>query len=267
MTASTSRRGSSCDYILFEVRRAPRRAALATAIGGVLAVLGTHTLLLRFPEGAIRFMEQAFRIEGLASVLLINDLLAAYFVTFFLGLGGLLDATVTAREEGRLELLLAKPLRARVLLAARASPILVTAGLVGAVVALAIELTVPRYLVPGEAITAAGALGSSLTLVGLGVILLSALLPVFVLLRDRLHALLIAAMVWLGPVLPVGFFIYRPDLFDGGRGIASFLLLPSLLWHDSVATWLGPATLAASLPFAAMMLTLAGWVLERTDAR
>jgi hypothetical protein len=255
------------DYFLFEARRAPRRAAVATAIGGVLVVLGTHALLVRFPPALFRFMEQAFRIEGLAAILLINDLLAAYFVTFFLGLGGLLDATVTSREEGGLEILLAKPIRGRVLLTARATPVLVAAAVAGSIVAFVVGLTVPRYLAPHDAITPGGALGSSLGIVALGLFLLSVLLPLFVILRDRLYALLLAAMVWIGPVLPTGFFIYRPDLFDAHPGSASSIVLASLLWHDGVAAWLGPLALAASLPFGAIMVMLAGRILERSDAR
>ena len=253
------------DYLRFEAMRAPRRAALATALGGGVAVLGAHALVLRLPASMWRFMEQAFRVEGMASILLVNDLLAAYFVTFFLGLGGLLDATVTAREEGRLEILLAKPVRARLLVAARAVPILVTATAAGIVVAIAIAVTVPRYLSPGDAISAGGTLGAALFLVALGALALSALLPVLVVLRDRLLALLLAALVWLAPVLPTGFFIYRPDLF--GDGAASFTVLPALLWHDGVAAWLGPVALGAALPFGAAMVVLAGRILERSDAR
>jgi hypothetical protein len=120
------------DYFLLEARHAPRRPATAMTIGAALVVLGTHALLSRLPADAIGFMEQAFRIEGTAAVFLMNDLLAVYFATYFVGLMGLLAATVTAREEDRLEILLAKPIRARVLLAARAWPVLLTAAASGA---------------------------------------------------------------------------------------------------------------------------------------
>lgn len=254
-------------YLLFEARRAPWRAALAATGGGALVVFATHALFARFPPTVLRFMEQAFAIEGFGSILLINDLLAAYFVTFFVGLGSLLDATVTAREEGRLELLLAKPIRASVLVAARVSPILVTSALTGSAVAVVIALAVEPHLAPGDPITVRGALGSSLFLVALGVTMLSVLVPVFVVLRDRLQALLVGALAWIGPLLPAGFFIYRPDLFDDGGGIGAFVLVPSLLWHYDVASWLGPVALAVSLSIGAVMVVLGGRILERTDAR
>ncbi len=257
----------SRDYVLFEARRAPLRAALATAAGGVLVVLGSHALILRLPAAVLRFMEQAFRVDGLAAVLLVNDLLAVYFVTFFVGLGSVVDATVAAREEGRLELVLAKPISGRALIGARLAPVLVTAAATGAIVAIAVALAVSRHVGVGDSITASGALGSSLALVALGVVLLSTLLPLLALSRDRLQALLLAAMVWLGPVLPTGFFIYRPDMFETESGHVAILLLPALLWHDATAAWLGPVALVACIPFGASMVALAGWLLERADAR
>ncbi len=257
----------SADYLVFEARRAPCRAAIASIVGGVLVVLGSHALIIRLPATVLRFMEQAFRLDGIASLLLINDLLAVYFVTFFVGLGSIVDATIATREEGRLELLLAKPIRGRVLLAARVGPVLGLTVVAGTAVALAAALSVSRHLAPGDAITTAGAMGSGLFLVALGVALLSLLLPLLVVARDRLQALLLAAMLWIGPLLGTAFFIYRPDLFeplDGGR---TWLVLPSLLWHDATAAWLGPVALAASLVFATSMLALGGRLLERFDAR
>lgn len=258
--------GVSRDYLLIEARRAPRRAALAMAVGGILVVLGSHALIVRLPSPVLRFMEQAFRIEGMASVLLINDLLVAYFVGFFLGLGSIIDATVAAREESRLEIIVAKPIRGSVLLAARVGPVLATAAATASVVAIAIAIAVSRHLGAGDPITGCGALGSSLFLVALGLTLLSALLPFLVIARDRLQAMLLATMTWIAPLLPAGFFIYRPDLFVSEHGGASHLLLPSLLWHDATAAWLGPVALAASIPFSVLMMMLAGWLLERSGA-
>jgi len=262
--AATSRLG---DYVLQEALHAPRRAPLAMAIGGALTVLGAHALLVRFPAAALRFLEQAFRIEGIAAILLINDLLAAYFVTYFVGLAGLLAATVTAREENQLEILLAKPLRARVLLAARVSPVLLSAAAAGVVVSVVIALAVRPHVRSSDMVSTAGALGSSLVFVGLALALLTALLPLLVRMRDGFHALLVGVVVWLAPVLPTAFFIYRPDLFGAAGRHGSVVVLPALLWHDATSAWLGPLTLGAAIPFGAAMVALAGVALERTDAR
>jgi ABC-type Na+ efflux pump permease subunit len=259
--------GSLRDYFVLEARHAPRRASLVAAIAGVLVVLGTHALLLRVPEQLIRFLERAFRVQGMASVLLINDLLATYFVAYFVALVGLLDATVVAREEDRLEILLAKPIRARVLLAARAAPSLLMGAGAGAVIAICTALAVAPHRVAGDMISVLGALGAGLALVALAAVLLSALLPALVRMRDGFHALLVASIVWIAPLMPTAAFMYRPDAFEAHPGLEHVIVLASLLWNDATSAWLGPAALALAIPVAAISIAAAGVLLERSDAR
>ncbi|WP_437571077.1 hypothetical protein [Sorangium sp. So ce542] len=259
--------GSLRGYFAHEARRAPRRTSLAAAIAGALVVLGTHALLVRMPAQLIRFMEQAFGIEGMAAVLLINDLLAVYFVAYFVALAGLVDATVTAREEHRLEILLAKPIRARVLLAARTAPSLLAGAGAGAAVAACTALAVAPHIAANDMVSAAGALGGGLALVALALALLSALLPLFARMRDGFHALLVASAVWLAPLLPTAAFMYRPDAFEAREGLRDAVVLASLLWNDATSAWLGPAALALAVPLAAIAIAAAGVLLERADAR
>ncbi|WP_437734589.1 hypothetical protein [Sorangium sp. So ce1335] len=259
--------GSLRGYFALEARRAPRRASLAAAVAGALVVLGSHALIVRLPEQVIRFMEQAFAIEGMASVLLINDLLAVYFVAYFVALAGLVDATVTAREEHRLELLLAKPVRARVLVAARTAPSLLAGAGAGVVVAACTALAVAPYIEAVDMISAAGALGAGLFLVALAIALLSALLPLLVRMRDGFLALLVASAAWIAPLLPTAAFIYRPDAFEPHEGLREAIVLASLLWRDATSTWLGPVALAIAIPLAAISIAASGVLLERTDAR
>ncbi|WP_434045127.1 MULTISPECIES: hypothetical protein [Sorangium] len=258
--------GSLRGYFALEARRAPRRISLVAAIAGVLVVLGSHALIVRLPAQVIRFLEQAFDIEGMAAVLLINDLLATYFVAYFVALAGLVDATVTAREEHRLELLLAKPIRPRVLLAARAAPSLLAGAGAGVVVAACTAVAVAPYIEARDMISAAGALGSGLFLVALAIALLSALLPLLVRMRDGFHALLVASGAWIAPLMPTAAFIYRPDAFEAHEGLREASVLASLLWSDATSAWLGPAALAIAVPLAAIAVAAAGVLLERTDA-
>jgi hypothetical protein len=259
--------GSLRDYFLLEARHTPRRASIAAAIWGVAAVLGTHAMLVRFPARAILFMEQAFLIRGMAAVLLINDLLAAYFAAYFVGLAGLLASVVAAHEEKRLELLLAKPIRARVLVAARVCPVLVAAAASGVVVAFVTALAILPHLAPGDMVTFAGALGGGLFLTALAVVLLSALLPVLVRMRDGFHALLVGSLVWLLPVMPTAVLIYRPDIFEAHQALRSTIAMPTLVWHDATSAWLGPAALAIAIPLCVVFVAMAGRVLEGTDTR
>ncbi|MDI1479584.1 hypothetical protein [Polyangium sp. y55x31] len=255
------------DYFLLEARHTPRRAPIAAAILGGLCVLATHELLVRFPPSAIHFLERAFDLQGIAAVLLINDLMAAYFAPFFVGLAGLLGAIVTAREEDQLEVLLAKPMRARVLLAARVWPILGAAAGAGAAVSIVTGLSIAAHLVPGDMVSAAGALGGGLFLTAFALLLLVMLLPLLVRMRDAFHALLVGSLVWLAPLMPSAVMIYRPDLYEGRAALRSAITLPSLVWHDAAAAWVGPLALLLSAPLCALFVRIAGRVLERTDTR
>jgi hypothetical protein len=253
------------DYFLLEARHAPLRVPLAMALWGVSAVFGTHALLVRFPERVIHFLEQAFRLDGIAAVLLINDVVAAYFATFFVGIIGLLTAVVNAREEAQLELLLAKPIRPRAFLAARVGPVLAGAAAAGLLIAGTTALAIRPYLARGDQVTAAGALGAGLFLVALALVMLAALLILLVRMRDSFHALLVASFVWLAPMIPTATFIYRPDVFDNHPMLRGTIVMATLLWHDATSTWLGPLALAAALPLTALCVALAGRVLEKTD--
>ncbi|WP_437715956.1 hypothetical protein WMF45_05795 [Sorangium sp. So ce448] len=266
MTSTTApAAGSLRGYFALEARHAPRRTALVAAIAGVLVVLGSHALLVRVPAQVIRFLEQAFHIEGMASVLLINDLLATYFVAYFVALAGLVDTTVTAREEHRLELLLVKPIRARVLLAARTAPSLLAGAGAGVVVAAGTALAVAPYIEASDMISVAGALGGGLFLVALAIALLSALLPLFVRMRDGFHALLVASGAWIALLMPTAALIYRPDAFEAREGLRDAIVLASLLWNDAISAWLGPAALMIAIPVAVIAIVAAGVLLERTD--
>lgn len=258
--------GSLRGYFALEARHAPLRTSLVAAIAGVLGVLGTHALLVRVPAQVIRFLEQAFEIEGIAAVLLINDLLAVYFVAYFVALAGLLSATVTAREEHRLEILLAKPIRARVLLAARTAPSLLAGAGAGVAVAVGTALTVAPYIGASDMISVAGALGGGLSLVALAIALLSALLPLLVRMRDSFHALLVASVAWLAPLMPTAAFLYRPDAFEARDGLRDGIVLASLLWNDATSAWLGPVALAIAIPLAMISIAAAGVLIKRTDA-
>lgn len=252
-------------YFLAEARAASWRAAAATAGGGVVAVLGTHLVLPLLPARAIRFLEQAFLIRGMASVLVINDLLAVYFVAYFVGLIGLIEATVAAREGRRLEILLAKPVAARTLLGARVGPVLALSAAAGGAVAGTTAAAVGPWVAPGDMVSVTGALGGCLCLVSLALALLSALLPLLVRMRESFHALLVASVAWLVTVMPAAALIYRPDLFASRRALRDAVVFITLVWHDATAAWLGPASLVLATAVCAAMIVVAGRLLERAD--
>jgi hypothetical protein len=230
----------------------------------MLAVPATHWLIERLPERVIRFMEAAFRVRGMAAVLLVNDLLAVYLTAFFAGLAGLLASIVALREESRLEILLAKPITPRLLVAARVWPVLASSGVAGVAVAATTAISIRRHVVAPDMVTATGALGGCLFLVALALVLLAALLPLLVRIRDGFHAFLVGSVVWLVPVLPSAVLIYRPDLFVDRELLRDAVVLASLVWHDAELAWIGPLALACAPLCCAGLVVVAGRGLART---
>lgn len=253
------------DHLAREWRHAPRRAPAAMILVGLAAVAFDHLLLPRFPATVIDFMRLGFRLDDLAGVLVLNDLMGVYFPTFFVGLTGSLAVVLGAREERRLELLLAKPIPADVFVAVRALPVLCTTAGVGLAVSAGVAVAVALQPQHGASVTPLAALGAGLALTALAVLLIAGLQLPFVRLRDPFTGLLVACLAWLATVMPTAVLLYRPDVF-AGRDVLLALTLPGLLWHAATIAWLGPLLLLLALPLAALLARAAGALLARSDA-
>ncbi|WAS96353.1 hypothetical protein [Nannocystis punicea] len=249
-----------------EWRFAPRRGPIVMMLVGVGCVAFNHLVLPLFPERAIAFMRAGFRLEDMAGVLALNDLMGVYFPTFFVGLASSLGVVLLAREEHRLELLLAKPVRTADFVAARALPVLAWTAAVGVGISAAMAVALALQGEVGRSVSPVGALGGGLFLTALAVVLLAALQIAFVRIRDPFTGLLVACGVWLGTSVPTAVLLYRPDAFAGHPVALHNLVMPSLLWHEATLGWLGPLCLLASLPLAVALARTAGAWLERSDA-
>jgi ABC-type Na+ efflux pump permease subunit len=254
------------DHVAREWRYAPRRDAVVIAIVGVGCVLFNHLVLPRFPERVLDFMQRGFRLADVAAVLALNDLMGVYFPTFFAGLANSLGVVLMAREEHRLELLLAKPVRARDFIAARLLPVLASTAVVGVSISAACAIAVAVHAGIGTSVSPAGALGSGLFLTALAVVLIAGLQIPFVRTRDPFIGWLLAAGLWLCTSIPTAVLLYRPDVYEARVALANSLAMPSLLWHDANLAWLGPLLLLAALPIATLLARAAGALLERSDA-
>lgn len=254
------------DHLAREWRYVPRRPAAIMALVGVGCVLFNHLVLPLFPERAIEFMRRGFRLDDLAGVLALNDLMGVYFPTFFVGLLGSLGVVLTAREEHRLEVLLAKPVPAGAFVASRTLPVLAATAAVGAAISVASALAVALHRGVGTSVGPAGVLGGGLALTALAVVLLAALQLVFVRLHDPFAGMLVACAAWFATSIPTAVLLYRPDAFAGREALVHGVAVPSLLWHDATMAWLGPLLLVATAPLAALLARAAGSVLERSDA-
>jgi ABC-type transport system involved in multi-copper enzyme maturation permease subunit len=254
------------DHLAREWQYVPRRAPAIMALVGVACVLFNHLVLPLFPERALEFMRRGFRLDDLAGVLVLNDLMGVYFPTFFLGLLGSLGVVLTAREEHRLEVLLAKPVPAGAFVAARTLPVLAATAAVGAAISVACAIAVALHRGIGTSVGPAGTLGGGLALTALAVVLLAALQIVFARLRDPFTGMLVACAAWLATSIPTAVLLYRPDAYDGREALLHGVAMPSLLWHEATMAWLGPLLLVAAAPITALLARAAGRVLERSDA-
>jgi hypothetical protein len=253
------------DYFLLEARHTPRRAPVLMTLAGASAIALCHLIFPRLPQKALAFMERGFLLRDMPAVLLFNDITAVYFAAFFVGLTGMLEVVVTPREEHRLELLLAKPVRPGAFLAARTWPVLATTLAVGVVVSAASAIAIGMEAASGASVSMMGGFGSGLSLTGLVLVQLSALGVGLVRMRDGFHALLVACGVWLLPMIPTATFLYRPDAFEGHEGLTSSIVLATLIWNDATLAWLGPVLLLAAIPICALLVRAGGALLERTD--
>lgn len=262
----SSTNASLRDYVLLEWRHASRRITWVVAIFGIFTVVITHLVFPLFPDRAILFMKQGFRLEDMAGVLLLNDLMGIYFPTYFLGLALSMDIVLAAREEHRLEILLAKPLRPSQFLLARALPVMASVLFVGISTSAACAVGIALHADKGASVGAAGAFGGGLALTSLAVVLVAALQIPFVRMRDPFQGLLIASFLFLLTSMPAAVLLYRPDVFEGHERILNTFVMTTLVWHDKTMTWLGPVLLLVSFPTSVLLVRLAGVVLERSDA-
>lgn len=253
------------DYVLLEWRHAPRRATLAVAVGGIVTVIFTHIIFPLFPDRAIQFMMRGFRLHDMAGVLLLNDLMGVYFPTYFLGLALSLSVVLTAREEHRLEILLAKPVRPAQFVMVRALPILASALFVGIIASIACAVAIAIHAAPGSSVGPLGSLGGGFALTALALVLISALQIPFVRIRDPFQGLLVASFLFLMSAMPAAVLLYRPDVFEGHDFVLHTFVMTTLVWHDKTLAWLGPILLVASLPISVLLVRSAGALLERSE--
>lgn len=257
--------GINWAYVRSEAAAAPRRAAIGIAIAAAGGLALSHAVIPHFPETAIGLLKQGFRLRTLGGVMLFNDVVAIYFAAFYVGLAGLVEGLVVAREQHRLELLLAKPVTPMGFLAARTGTTLLTSVLVGVVVTLAMLVALAGHFGEGAEITPLGALGAGLFVTALALVQLAALESLMVRMRESFFALLAGSGVWLATVMPTAVLLYRPDLLDPRPWLADAITVSSLVWHGAQLSWWGPCALAVAVPCAVACVWAAGRLLARTD--
>lgn len=253
-------------YLVLEARAFAVRGPLVGLVTGAAMIAVTHLAVPRLPQAALTVLEKSFAIQGMPALLLLNDYLALYAALFFGAFAELSRALAAPREERQLELLLSKPVPAPLFVLARSVPVLVATWLVGALLGVATAIAIAPIESSASA-TAAGALGGSVITASVTVLLLAALTPLLVRSRDGFEALVIGFTAWILPLLPSTAFLYRPDLFEGKKALASALVAPAnLVWYDGSMLAAAPVITLICAALGAMFLAAAGRVLRRTGA-
>jgi hypothetical protein len=246
-------------YTRAELRRAVRpRHLVLLALGAAIAVVDA-AITPRLPELAQGFLRDSLRLSSLADLILVNDYLGLYFIVFFAGAFELLRVYVGPAESRELDLYLAKPIGRAHFIAARSAPALVVTAVLGVGITVANALTLRLWLgdVALAPIVAAGAVFTAACLA-----LLALLDLVFLRLREVEHAVLLAFIVGVAPLLPTSVLIYRPDLFTAELPPA--LGFPaSLLWRGGMSLGTAAGALLVAALVAAALVVVAGRRLDR----
>lgn len=245
-------------YMRAELRRAvrPRHVALLALGVGVAVLDAVITPLV--PALALDFLRTSLRLSSMADLILVNDYLGLYFLVYFAGAFELLRVYVGPAESRELDLYLAKPIGRAHFVAARSVPALASTVALGAGLTLANALTLRLWLgdVALAPIVAAG------VVITAGCLALLAVLDLlFLRLREVEHAVLLAFVVGVAPLLPTSALIYRPDLFEAG--IPPLVGFPASLLWDDMSLGTGFAALLAAALLAAALVFVAGRRLDR----
>ena len=244
-------------YVRAELSREPLAAmGLGAGLFGAISILGTIWAIPRLPEGVLTVLSLSLAVEGLPALVLVNTLLAVWFVAYFVGAVVVIRAIPAPRAENGLDILLVKPVPPAVFVWSRILPALGLCVAVG--LALSVTQVVGMVGLFDAQLSAAGALGAGLTAVAVAVAQLGALTALTVRTTELAGALGLAIAVFMAPLTPTSVFIYRPDLFPA-EGVGRTLLVAptNLIVHSQVIAWAWPLVMLAGLGLAALGLAWA----------
>lgn len=244
-------------YVRAELSREPLAAmGLGAGLFGAVSILGTVWAVPRLPEGVLTVLSLSLAVEGLPALVLVNTLLAVWFVAYFVGAVVVLRAIPAPRAEGGLDILLVKPVPPAVFVWSRVLPALGLCAAVG--LALSVTQLLGMWGLLGADLSAAGVLGVGLTTVAVSIAQLGALTALTARTTELAGALGVAIAVFMAPLTPTSVFIYRPDLFPAeGIHRTLFVAPTNLIVHSDVLAWAWPMGMILSLGLAAMGLSWA----------
>jgi ABC-type transport system involved in multi-copper enzyme maturation permease subunit len=253
------------NYAKQEARAAIRLHHLVVLAVSLIGAVVTSFLLPSMPESIYRFFKKVFVLSNWTEVILLNDFLGLFAALFWVGVIDLLRVYVLPKEEGYLELLFSKPLGRTEYLFAKVLPAFgVVAGL-GIIMSLFLPLKIA--LINGAAdlhlvgMVCAGVVTTTLVLA-----LLALLNLVFLFARETYYAVLLAFAVFALVVLPIGLFMYRPDVFQDQPVLRNLVVFPvNLLWINEWLPNIAPVIAFVAATLSLLLLAWGGWRLRSID--
>ena len=244
-------------YVRAELGREPLATmGFGAGLFGAASILGTVWAIPRLPEGVLTLLSLTLSVEGLPALVLVNTLLAVWFVAYFVGAVVVLRAIPAPRAEGGLDILLVKPVPPAVFVWSRIVPALGLCATVG--LALSVIQVIGLWGLINAELSAAGVFGVGLTTVAIAIAQLGALAALTARTTELAGALGVAIAVFMAPLTPTSVFIYRPDLFPAeGVGRTLFVAPTNLIVHSQVIAWAWPLVMLVGLGLAALGLAWA----------
>ncbi|MCK6520265.1 hypothetical protein L6R49_02385 [Myxococcota bacterium] len=244
-------------YVRAELRREPLAfMGLSAGLFGAVSILATCWAVPRLPESVLTLLSLSLAVEGLPALVLVNTLLAVWFVAYFVGAVVVIRAIAAPRAENGLDLLLVKPVPPEVFVWSRILPAFGLCAAVG--LGLSLTQVIGMWGLFDDQLSAAGALGAGLTTVAVAIAQLGALTALTARSTELAGALGLAIAVFMAVLTPTSVFIYRPDLFPvDGLGRALFVAPTSLILHSELIAWAWPIVMLVGVGVGALGLAWA----------
>jgi ABC-type transport system involved in multi-copper enzyme maturation permease subunit len=253
--------GSFKTFLLTESLKAFRLRHLLSLIGVTLMGVILTFWLPSFPESVFRFFNRVLDLPNWPTIIVANFLAGLLSLMFWLGVADVLSIFVIPREQGYLDMLLAKPLKRREYMLARLLPIMCVLLFIGVIASMIqwASMSVSPFSYPPDAYA-----GAAAVTIAWAVLLVVTANLLIMRSRDTFIGLMLAFIPFMISIFPGMFYIYRPDIY--AEAARNFLVFPvNLIWFADVAVTWGWVITAALLVMAMLLALLAGLIAEKQE--
>jgi hypothetical protein len=253
--------GSFKTFLLTESLKAFRLRHVLSLIGLTLMGVILTLWLPSFPESVFRFFSRVLDLPNWPTIIVANFLAGLLFFIFWIGVADVLAIFVIPREQGYLDILLAKPLKRREYMLARLLPIMCVLLFIGVTASIIqwASMSVSPFSYPPDAYA-----GAAAVTIAWAVLLVVTANLLIMRSRDTFIGLMLAFIPFMISIFPGMFYIYRPDIYaEAARNVLVFPV--NLIWFADVAVTWGWVIHAALLGMAVLLAFAAGLIAEKQE--